>query len=150
MPIDASYTGRTYPATAPYEVGIEKIREFAAAIGDTNPAYYDREAARARGLPDVTAPPTFPIVLSFAASRQIIEDPALGIDYSRVVHGDQRFVSHRPIRAGDALTTTVTIDEIRTVGGHDMLTSRSEIRSVEGDHVATAFSTLVVRAGEPQ
>ncbi len=148
MAIDPTFAGRTYPPTAPYEVGVEKIREFAAAIGDSNPAFHDIEAARAMGLPDVVAPPTFPIVLTFAASRQIIEDPALGIDYGRVVHGDQRFVSHRPIHAGDALTTTVTIDSIKTVGGHDILTSRAEIISVDGEQVATAFSTLVVRAAE--
>ena len=69
MPIDPSYAGRTYPATAPYEVGVEKIREFADAIGDPNPAYRDRDAARALGHPDVIAPPTFPIAVTFPRSR---------------------------------------------------------------------------------
>src|SRR5215218_7847333 len=104
MPIDPSYAGRSYPPTVPYEVGIEKIRELAEAIGDPNPAYWDREAAKALGHPDVIAPPTFAFVLTFRATRALIDDPELGIDYSRVVHGDQRFEHMRPIRAGDALT----------------------------------------------
>jgi acyl dehydratase len=145
MPIDPSFAGRTYPATPPYEVGAEKIREFADAIGDPNPAYRDREAAHALGHPDVIAPPTFPFVLTFKASRVIINDPELGIDYSRVVHGAEQFVSSRPVHAGDSLTVSITIDTIRSAGGHDMLTSRGEVHTIDGEHVVTAFSTLVVR-----
>ena len=145
MAIDPSYAGRTYPPTEPYEVGIEKIREFAAAIGDDNPAYHDREAAKALGHRDVIAPPTFPFVLTFKASRRLIDDPELGIDYSRVVHGEQRFARSRPVTAGDCLTVTVTLESVRSAGGHDMLTSRSDVATVEGEHVATAWSTLVVR-----
>ena len=145
MPIDPSFAGRTYPPTDPYEVGIEKIREFATAIGDDNPAYHDREAAKALGHPDVIAPPTFPFVLTFKASRTMIDDPALGIDYSRVVHGEQRFAHARPVRAGDVLTVTVTLETVKSAGGHDMVTSRSDVATVDGEHVASAWSTLVVR-----
>lgn len=145
MAVDPSHTGRTYPATPAYEVGVEKIRDFADAIGDPNPAYRHREAARALGHPDVIAPPTFPIVLTYQASRVIIDDPELGIDYGRVVHGDQRFTYSRPVHAGDSLTVTVTIDTIRSVGGHGMITSRSEVHTTQGEHVVTALSTLVVR-----
>ena len=101
MPIDPAYAGRTYPPTEPYAVGVEKIREFATAIGDPNPAYRDPDAAQALGHPDVIAPPTFPFVLTFTASRQVVEDPELGIDYSRVVHGEQRFVA-TPTRSAPA------------------------------------------------
>ena len=145
MPIDTAYAGRTYPPTEPYAVGVEKIREFAAAIGDPNPAYRDPAVARALGHSEVIAPPTFPFVLTFTASRQVIEDPELGIDYTRVVHGEQRFVATRPVRAGDLLTTTVSIDTIRSAGGHDMITTRAEVSTTEGEHVVTALSTLVVR-----
>jgi acyl dehydratase len=145
VPIDPSYAGRSYPPTDPYEVGVEKIREFADAIGDPNPAYRDREAARTLGHPDVIAPPTFPIVVTFRASRALIDDPELGIDYSRVVHGDQRFAHTRPVRAGDALTATVSLETVRSVGGHSMLTSRSDVATVEGEHVVSVWSTLVIR-----
>jgi len=145
MAIDPSLVGRTYPSSDAYEVGIEKIREFADAIGDHNPVYRERQAARALGHPDVIAPPTFPIVMTFQASRRLIEDPELGIDYTRVVHGEQRFAHTRPVLAGDALTVTVTLESVRSVGGHDMLTSRSDVATVTGEHVVTAWSTLVVR-----
>ena len=148
MPIDPSYAGRSYPPTEPYEVGVEKIREFADALGDPNPAYRDREAAKALGHAEGIAPPTFPFVLTFKASRKLIEDPDLGIDYSRVVHGEQRFAHARPVRAGDVLTVTVTLESVKSAGGHDMVTSRSDVATVEGEHVATAWSTLVVRGGE--
>jgi acyl dehydratase len=145
MPLDASHTGRAYPPTAPYEVGVEKIREFAAAVGETNPACNDRSAARALGHPDVVAPPTFAFVLAYAAAAQVVDDPELGIDFSRVVHGEQRFVYARPIVAGDVLRTTVSIDTVRSAGGHSMITTRSDIAGPAGEHVVTAFTTFVVR-----
>jgi acyl dehydratase len=145
VPLDQSFAGRTYPPTPPYEVGREKIREFADAIGDPNPAYRDPEAARALGHPDVIAPPTFGIVLSMTAGRQIVADPELGLDYSKVVHGEQRFVSSRPVRVGDRLTAVVTVENIRSAAGNDMITTRAEVSTVEGEPVFTAYSTLVAR-----
>ncbi len=145
MPLDPSFIGKTYPPTPPYEVGREKIREFAAAIGDDNPAYHDPSAAQAAGHPDVVAPPTFPIVLSHRAASQVIADPQLGLDYSRVVHGEQHFRYSRPVRAGDVLTVVVTVDNIRAAAGNDIITTRGEVSTLDGEHVVTALSTLVAR-----
>jgi len=143
--LDQSFVGRKYPPTPPYEVGREKIREFADAIGDSNPAYRDVEVARALGYPDVIAPPTFPIVLSMRAGAQVVGDPELGLDYSRVVHGEQRFVYVRPVRAGDRLTVTVSVESIRSAAGNDLLTIRGDLATVDGELVLTAYSTLVAR-----
>jgi len=143
--LDQSFVGRKYPPTPPYEVGREKIREFAEAIGDDNPAYRDPEAARALGYPDVIAPPTFPIVLSMRAGAQVVFDPELGLDYSRVVHGEQRFVHSRPVYAGDRLTVSVTVENIRAAAGNDMVTTRGDVSTADGEPVFTAFSTLVAR-----
>src|SRR5262245_66201973 len=96
MPLDQALVGRTFPATEPYEAGREKIREFAEAIGDPNRLYRDPEAAKHVGHPEVIAPPTFPVVISIDASERLCGNPELGIDYSRVGHGDQRFVDTRP------------------------------------------------------
>jgi acyl dehydratase len=145
MPLDQSYVGRVYPPTPPYEVGREKIREFAAAIGDPNPLYRDLDAARAAGQPDLIAPPTFPVVLTLPAGHQVVADPDFGIDYSRVVHGEQRFVHHRPVRAGDVLQVVVTVDGIRTAAGNDMVSTRADVQTVDGEDVVTAYSTLVAR-----
>ncbi|MEV7176352.1 MaoC family dehydratase N-terminal domain-containing protein [Kitasatospora sp. NPDC093679] len=148
MPLDPSFIGRTYPPTAPYEVGREKIREFAVAVGDANPAYTDPEAAKAFGHPDVIAPPTFPFVITYAAAAQVVTDPELGLDYSRVVHGDQKFVYTRPVRAGDRLTVTVTIDSIKSLAGNDVLSVRGEVDDESGEHVVTSVMTLVARAAD--
>jgi acyl dehydratase len=145
MALDPSFNGRTYPPTDPYEVGREKIREFADAIGDPNPAYRDQTAAEKLGYPDVIAPPTFPVVLSMRAGIQVIADPALGLDYTRVVHGEQRFVYTRPVRAGDRLVVVVTVENIQSKAGNDFLTTRGEVSTVDGEHVVTTYSTLVAR-----
>jgi acyl dehydratase len=145
MPVDQSYVGRSYPPTAPYRVSREKIREFADSINDPNPAYRDVDAARALGHADVVAPPTFAIVLTLPAGHQFIADPDAGVDYSRVVHGEQRFVHTRPIVAGDELQVTLTIDSIRMAAGNELITNRSEIATVDGELVSTAYSIIVVR-----
>lgn len=148
MPLDPSFIGRTYPPTAPYEVGREKIREFAVAIGDTTSAYLDPDAAKALGYSDVIAPPTFPFVVTYKAAGQVVEDPELGLDFSRVVHGDQKFTYTRPVQAGDRLSVVVTIDAIKSLAGNDVLTVRGEVEDENGAHVVTALMTLVARAAD--
>jgi acyl dehydratase len=148
--VNKDYAGRSFPATQPYEVSRVKIAEFADAIGDPSPVYRDRDAAVAAGYPDVIAPPTFPIVVTMAASGQAIADPGLGINYALVVHGEQRFSYARPLRAGDVVTAQSTIETIKTLGRNVVMTTRTEVRTVSGEQVCTAFSTLVERgtAGE--
>jgi acyl dehydratase len=146
MAINRDYVGRTYPATAPYEVSRVKIAEFADAIGDPSPVYRDVAAARAAGHAEVIAPPTFAIVISMAASGGVSTDPGLGLNYAMVVHGEQRFEYSRPLMAGDVVTAQATISDIRGVGGLSMLTTRTEITTVSGEHVCTALATLVERS----
>lgn len=148
MAVNASFSGRTYPATRPYAVGREKIREFAEAVGADDPVHTDRLYAQARGYGDVIAPPTFAVVIAQQCDRQFIADPEAGIDFSRVVHGEQRFVHHRPLTAGDEIVGVLTVDSVKQAGGHAMVTTRSELSTTEGEPVCTAISTLVIRGGE--
>jgi acyl dehydratase len=145
MPLDQSVTGRTYPPTAPYEVSREKIREFADAIGDQSPLSRDREAARRAGYADVIAPPTFAITVTLPAGYQVTGDPDLGIDYSRVVHGEQRFEYVRPLQAGDVIQVFVAIESLRSAGGNDLISNRADVRTTDGETVLTAYSMIVVR-----
>lgn len=145
MPVDTGFAGRVYPPTAAYEVGREKLREFAEAVGASHPAHTDADAARSLGYPDVIAPPTFAVVVAQRAEQQYVADPAAGIDFSRVVHGDQRFTSSRAIVAGDLLTATLTVSSVKTLGAHSMVTAESVITDEGGAHVVTAISTLVIR-----
>ena len=145
MALDLELVGRSYPPSAVYEVGRAKIAEFATAIGADDPVHRDVEAARAAGHPDVIAPPTFAIVVSLEAAFVVLGDPDVSLDYSRVVHGEQKFVHHRPIRAGDRLVATTTIDAVRTVAGNDLLTTRVDLATEDGEAVCTATSMLVGR-----
>jgi len=148
MPVDTSYAGRQYPPNAAYDVGREKLREFASAVGATHPAHLDPEAARSLGYPDVVAPPTFAVVVAQRAEAQLFEDPAAGIDFSRVVHADERFTHHRPIHAGDRLVTVLHVDSIVERAGLAMITTRAEIATDDGEAVATVVSSLAVRPEE--
>jgi acyl dehydratase len=148
VPVNPSVEGRVYPPTDPYLVGREKVREFARAVFAGHPTHTDVEAARAAGYADVVAPTTFPIVVTAATLDQLLGDPDAGVDFTRVVHGDQRFAYSRPIVAGDELTAVMTITSVKSIGGHSMITSESAIADASGAHVVTATSTLVVRGDE--
>lgn len=146
MPVNPDLQGRVFPPVAPYLVGREKIREFARATFATSPLNTDPEAARAAGYADVVAPPTFPVVVQELTLAQLLAEPDAGIDFGRVVHGEQRFSYSRPIVAGDELTATLAVTSIKTLGGNSMITAESSIVDASGEHVVTAASTLVVRA----
>jgi acyl dehydratase len=145
MPVNPDFVGRSFPPSEPYEVSRVKIAEFAQAIGDPSPLCRDREAARAAGYPDVIAPPTFAIVITMASSGHAIADEDLGLDYSMVVHGEQRFSHARPLHAGDVVVAQTTITDITPRRTMTMLTTRTDITTTGGEHVCTALSTLVER-----
>jgi hypothetical protein len=136
MPLDPDLAGRTFEPTAPYGVSREKIAEFTEAI-------------RAEPIDDGrTAPLTFPIVVAFRAMTALMMEPEIGIDLHNVVHGDQRFEQTRPIRAGDELVATLTVDSVRAAAGMDMVATRTDVTSTSGEHVATAFALLLHRGGD--
>lgn len=147
MGINTDLVGKQYPPQV-YEVGREKVREFADAVGDPNPAYHDVDAARALGHADLVAPPTFAVVVTRGPQLAVIDDPELGLDFSRVVHGDQKFQFTRPIVAGDVLHTTASVASARTMAGNDILTIRSDVADSAGEPVVSVFATLVARAVE--
>jgi acyl dehydratase len=143
--LNRDFLGRTFPPGEPYEVSRVKIAEFADAIGEPSPLCRDREAAIAAGYPDVIAPPTFAIVVSMASTGSVVADKDLGLDYAMVVHGEQRFEHARPLHAGDVVVAQSTITGIRDIGRHVSLTTQTDIRTVDGEHVCTAHSSIVER-----
>ena len=146
MPLNRDFIGRETAGSEAFEVGREHIRRFAEAIGDLNPAYLDPAAAQALGHPDVIAPPTFLTVLGFRFSGGgPMADPDLGLDYSRVVHGEQSFALHRPVRAGDRLVSRQRIDDIRDAGSNELIALVGEVTTESGEAVATLRSTIVSR-----
>lgn len=143
--INPQIVGKVFTSDEVFQVGRERIREFASAVKATHPIHFEVDAAQTAGYADVVAPPTFAIILAQRADAALIEDPDSGIDFSRVVHADQRFTHHRPIVAGDELTTEVHVDNVRTMGSGAMLITREEITTVGGEAVATCVSSLLVR-----
>jgi len=146
--VNPNVQGKQYPATAPYLVGREKIREFAHAVKSVSPVNLDLFAAQAAGYTDLVAPPTFAVVIQERSLATVLADPEAAIDFSRVVHGDQRFSYVRPIVAGDELTSVLTVASVKTLGAHSMVTFETEIFDIDQQLVCTATSTLVVRGDE--
>jgi acyl dehydratase len=117
-------------------VSAERIAEFAAATG----CVYDGGAA----------PTTFPIVVAFRAMTDLLDDPSVGISLHRVVHGEQRFSYERPVVAGDVLTAALTVESVRSIGGADIIATRSQLTDESGADVVTARAVLVHRADAPE
>lgn len=146
--VNPNVEGKTYPPTDPYLVGREKIREFAHAVKASNAMHFDVLAAQAAGYQDVIAPPTFAVVIQERSLVSVLSDKEADIDFSRVVHGDQRFVHVRPIVAGDELTSQLTVASVKSIGGHSMVTFETQVHDTDKQLVCTAISTLVVRGEE--
>jgi len=150
MSVNPEAAGRQYPPAEPYQVSREVIREFAAAVQATHPAHHDVEAARALGHADLVAPPTFAVVVAQRAEAAVVEDPEVGIDFSRVVHAEERFTHTRPLTAGDEVTATVSIASVKQLGGNSMVTTVTEIVDGAGAPLSTVTSTLLVRADDEE
>ncbi len=145
MPLNRDFVGRSAPSSQPFEVTRGDIRRFALAIGDHNPIYLDTEAAKAAGHPDVIAPPTFLISASTGdGAGGLIGHPDMGLVYAMVVHGEERFEFHRPVRAGDVLDSVTRVDSIRDAGKNELMTLVTEV-TCNGEAVATVTNTIVSR-----
>ncbi|MFC5379195.1 FAS1-like dehydratase domain-containing protein [Aquipuribacter nitratireducens] len=148
MSLDPGLVGREYRSDEPFVVGREAVREFARAVRAVHPWHHDTAAARDAGHPDVVAPPTFAVVVAQGATQRLVDDPEVGIEYSRVVHGEQGFVAHSPIVAGDELVTTTTLAGLRQAAGVDMLTLRTEVTTSAGEPRSTVTAMLVHRGAD--
>jgi acyl dehydratase len=142
--VNESAIGKRYPAVS-YEVGAEKIREYARAIGAANPVHHDREAARAEGFRDVVAPPMFCVVYSAAALGPAIFDPEVGINYATMLHGAQEFVWGEPVCAGDEIVTTLTVKDVSERAGMGFYILESISENQDGDQVVRGTWTEIVR-----
>ena len=132
--ISEAHAGRRYPPTTPYPVSAARIAEFALALGDDNPAYAGA---------DPIAPPTFAAVISAPAWQQMFDDPELELDLASIVHGDQRFDYRDPLRAGDVVSATLSIDKVRVRSGSEIISSSVVVAGADGVDRVTATATFV-------
>ena len=144
MPVDASAKGKKFPPFV-YEVGKEKIREYANAVGEDNEVYFDREAARAAGFRDIPAPPMFAVVYSAGAMAPAIFDPEVKMNFAAMVHGGQEFVWGEPVCAGDAISTTAEVKDISERDGKGFYVFESVSTNQDGAEVVRGTWTNIVR-----
>jgi acyl dehydratase len=138
--------GKSYPPFE-YEVGREKIREYAYAIGATNPVHFEREAAQAQGFRDVVAPPMFAVVYSAGSVGPGVLDPELGINLMMMLHGSQEFVWDEPVCAGDTITTVTTFKDHRAEEGRTYFVFESVSTNQDGQETVRGTWTNIVRGG---
>ena len=128
-----------------YAVGREKVREYAHAVGETNPLHVDLEAARAAGHRDLVAPPMFAVVYSAGAVGPAVLDPDVGINFAMMVHGGQEFEWGEPVCAGDTITTEASVKDIYERGGMGFYVFESVSRNQAGQEVVRGTWTNIVR-----
>ena len=141
--VDPKWVGKVLP-TVKYEVGLEKIKEYALAVNDHNPLYLDEEAAKAGPYGQIVAPPMFAVVYSKEFIHHALFDKDLSMDFSMLVHGEQEFVFHRLVRPGDVVITSGKVKEIVNKENLDLVTFESESR-VNGELVTTGIYTMAIR-----
>jgi acyl dehydratase len=144
MPLNRSLQGKTYQPVS-FTVERERVVQFADAIGEHAPVFRDRDAARTAGHAEQVAPPTFVTAMQIMTSGQVVLDQELGLDYSRVVHGEQAYEWHRPVVVGDVLTATPRIADIYAKGPNEFLVIEAQITDPSGQVVVIGRSTLLSR-----
>ena len=144
--IDSKFIGKEYPVTE-YEIGREKMKEYAIAVGDMNPMYQDREVGKKSKYGDNIAPPNFAAVYNLMGAAQVFFDPELSLNFAMLVHGEQDFEFLKPVKPGDFITTTGKITDIAAKGNNDVI--KFEVRSTnqDGELVTIGRATFVIRGG---
>ena len=146
MPVNTAAIGKTF-APATYAVGREKIREYAHAVGETNPLHLDVDAARAGGYDDVVAPPMFAVVYCLPSVWPALFDEEIGIDFGHMVHGGQEFAWGPVVVAGEEITTTTNLKDASERRGNGLFVFESVSVNPAGDTVCTGLWTNIVRGG---
>ena len=144
MAVNTDVIGKTYPPTT-YAVGREKVREYARAVGESDPLYLDVEAARAAGHDDVVAPPMFAVVYAMPAVAQGMFDPEVAIDFSRLVHAGQAFAWGPLVVAGDEISTTLSVKDVSERRGSGFFVFESVSCNQRGETVCTGTWSNIVR-----
>ena len=145
MPLNTDLIGKTYDEID-FVIERDAVNRFVDAIGERDPIYRDPEAAKAAGYAEQVAPPTFITVIQIQTSGQVVLDQELGLDYSRVVHGEQAYRYERPLFVGDHLKATPRLANIQTRKSNEFLTIESEVHdAATGELLLTTRSTLISR-----
>lgn len=144
--IDHKFIGKEYPVTV-YEIGREKMKEYASAINDSSPYYHDREFGKKSAHGDNIAPPLFASVYNLMGCANMFMDPELALNFAMLVHGEQEFEWLKPIKPGDVITTTGKIMDIAEKGSNDVISYEARSKNQDGELVTIGRATFVIRGG---
>ena len=144
MAIKTDAVGKSWPSTT-YQVGREKIKEYATVLGIENPVHFDVGAAREAGFRDVVAPPMFAVVYSLAALAPAIFDPEVAMNFATMVHGGQTFEWGEPACSGDEIVTTAKCISIDEKLGNGFYVFETTSVNGDGTEVVRGTWTNIVR-----
>ena len=143
----ASMVGSHFRVDDFYEVGREKVREYARAVQDLHPAHHDEDAAKGLGYDGLLAPLTFISLLGIMSQTRMLQEVITGYDPSQILQTDQKLEFHRPIQVGDRIFCDVYLESFRQMSGSDIMTKKNIITYQNGELVQTTWTTIVARTG---
>ncbi|GAB4589314.1 fused (3R)-hydroxyacyl-ACP dehydratase subunits HadA/HadB [Nocardia sp. IFM 10818] len=143
----AAMVGHHYRVDDYYEVGREKVREYARAVQDYHPVHWDEDVAREYGHDGLVAPLTFISLVGILAQRKLFEQIVTGYDLSQIMQTDQILEFHRPIKAGDQLSCIVYLHSFRQAFGGDIIVTKNDVVAQNDELVLTTYTTLIGRSG---
>ncbi|GAA1652415.1 dehydratase [Nocardia ninae] len=143
----ASMVGHHYRVDDYYEVGREKVREYARAVQDYHPVHWDEDLAQEYGYDGLLAPLTFISLVGILAQRKLFEQIVTGYDLSQILQTDQILEFHRPIKVGDQLVCDVYLHSFRQAFGGDIIVTKNIVTAQNDELVLTTYTTLIGRSG---
>jgi len=144
----AALVGTHYRFDDFYEVGREKVREYARAVQDYHPAHWSEESARELGHDDLLAPLTFISLVGILAQTKMFEEISVGYDLSQIMQTDQVLTFHQPLKVGDRITCDVSLDSFRQMAGTDIIVTKNIVTNQHGDRLQTTYTTLIARSSD--
>lgn len=144
MPIDTKFIGKEYPPYT-YDVSKDKIKEYAKAIKNPDPHYMDEAFAKKSKYGAIIAPPTFAVVFGAFLIEPIFMDKDLNLNMMMLVHGEQELEFFEVVRAGDSITTSAKISDIKNKEKLDVITVEGTSKNQHGRNVCRGLYTFVVR-----
>jgi acyl dehydratase len=148
VPLSPSIVGMHYRHPEHYVVGREKLREYAVAVKNDDPAFFDETAAAELGHDSLPAPLTFISVFGYQAQSAFFADANIGVTDMQIVQVDQVLKFLKPIHAGDKLYCDVYVDSVRQSHGADIIVTKNIVTNDKGDVVQETYTTLAGRSGE--
>lgn len=148
MPLKANILGMVWEYPHSFHVGREQVRQFARSIKSMDPASHDQDSAAELGYDDLVAPPTFVSILALLIQQHFFMHVDVGLQTMQIVQVDQKFVYHKPIKAGDTLRGTMHVQSVNQRFGADIVVTRNICTDSSGDVVLEAFTTLMGHEGD--